>query len=367
MTPIFEDKTWAGLQQYPWVRDMQDVPQSPLHHAEGNVAIHTQMVLDALANLEEYKALSADTRELIWTAALMHDIEKRSTTVTDDDGNISSPGHAKKGAQTANQLLYRHFNIPFASRMEIVGLVRHHGFPLWALQKPDPIKALLKTSLEVNTEWVYLLAKADVLGRICADKNNLMERLEFFKELCIEQNCWGKPKQFPSNLSKFTYFRKDEQNADYVPFEDTKSDVIILSGIAGSGKDRFLTLHYPKLPVVSLDQLRRDQKIDRNDSKGNGRVIQQALELAKQHLRKGAPFAWNATNITTQMRDQLISQFAVYKPHLTLVYVEVPYTKLLSQNKSREHPIPESALQRMIDKLEVPKPWEANQVQYHVQ
>ena len=246
----------------------------------------------------------------------------------------------------------------------MVGLVRHHGLPLWSMEKPDPGKAVIKASLEVNTQWLYILAKADALGRICKDQNELLERLEFFKELCIEQRCWGFPKVFDSNLAKFSYFRKETQSADFVPFDDTLSDVVILSGIAGSGKDHYLSLHHPKLPVVSLDKLRQAQKIDRNDTKGNGRIIQQAMEDAKKYLRSGEPFAWNATNITAQMREQLINQFAVYKPRIKLVYLEVPYAKLLRQNKDREHSIPTIAVERMIDRLEVPKIWEAHEVAY---
>jgi len=55
---------------------------------------------------------------------------------------------------------------------------------------------------------------------------------------------------------------------------------------------------------------------------------------------------WNATNITLQMRDQLVGLAAPYHPAITMVYVEVPYKKLLAQNKGREHPIPELAVEK---------------------
>ncbi len=364
MKPIITDKNWDSLQKYDWVSDMNSVPQSPVHHAEGDVAVHTQMVLHELVNLPEFAELPEDAKEIVWVATLMHDIEKRSTTRVDEDGHIVSPGHSKKGAQTAGSILYRDFTIPFEWRQQVIGLVRYHGLPLWGLEKRDPVKAVIQASLEVNTEWLYLLAKADALGRTCADTASLLERLEFFRELCMEQGCWGKPRYFASNLAKFSYFRKDNQSPDFTPFENTLSEVVMVSGIAGSGKDHYLAKNYPGLPVVSLDEMRRAQKVDRNDSKGNGRIIQAAMEQAKKYLRKGDAFAWNATNITAQMREQLIDQFAVYKPKITLVYVEVPYAKLLAQNKNREHPVPTIALERMIDKLEIPKVWEAHEVNY---
>src|SRR4051812_18657809 len=99
MIQILTNKDWKDLRSsYSWVRDMEGVPQDPRHHAEGDVATHTQMVLEALAALPEYAALNPHIRELIWMAALLHDVEKRSTTFMEEGGAIVSPGHAKKGA-----------------------------------------------------------------------------------------------------------------------------------------------------------------------------------------------------------------------------------------------------------------------------
>ena len=46
---LIEDKSWSSLeQQFEWVREMNTVPQDTRYHAEGNVAVHTRMVLEAL-------------------------------------------------------------------------------------------------------------------------------------------------------------------------------------------------------------------------------------------------------------------------------------------------------------------------------
>jgi predicted kinase len=237
---------------------------------------------------------------------------------------------------------------------------------LWVFEKPNPLQALLKASLEVDTLLLVMLAKADVLGRICSDQKELLYKIELFRELCIEQNCWGKPKEFPGELSRFLYFRKEEQSPDYIPFDTRKSEVILLSGIAGSGKDHYIKKHFPQHQVISLDDMRRKLKIKHNDSKNNGRIIQEAKEQAREYLRSGTPFVWNATNITTQMRSQLIDLFVVYDPVIRIVYLEVPYKTLMTQNKNRDFPIPSAAIEKMIDKLEVPKAWEAHRIEYVV-
>jgi len=366
MWTISKTKTWDDLQKFPWVRAMQGVPQSPVHHAEGDVAVHTRMVLAALEKLPGYQDLPQQAREILWASALMHDIEKCSTTREDESGHIVSPGHAKKGAQTVRQILYRDVETPFEIRETIVGLVRYHGLPLWVFEKPNPVQALLKASLDVDTKLLVMLAKADVLGRICADQSELLYRIDMFRELCIEQGCWGKAYQFPGELSRFSFFRKEEQSPAYLPFDSRRGEVILMSGVAGSGKDHYVRTHLPDYAVVSLDHLRRKLKVRHDDAKGNGRIIQEAKEQAREYLRQGRPFVWNATNITAQMRSQLIDLFAVYDPVIRIVYIEVPYKVLVHQNRNREFPIPAMAIEKMIDKLEVPGAWEAHRVEYVV-
>lgn len=78
---LSEDKNWATLRQrFNWVEEMHQVPQDPFHHAEGNVGIHTEMVLNALTEMDAYQQLPRQQQEIMWAAALLHDVEKRSTT-----------------------------------------------------------------------------------------------------------------------------------------------------------------------------------------------------------------------------------------------------------------------------------------------
>lgn len=95
---LTERKDWDSLvQQFSWVRDMDLVPQHALHHAEGSVAVHTRMVLEALQQQPSYLRLAEQDREILWAAALLHDVEKRSTSVDEGNGQITSKNHAKRG------------------------------------------------------------------------------------------------------------------------------------------------------------------------------------------------------------------------------------------------------------------------------
>lgn len=367
---IGEPPDWSTLEaRFDWFRAMKGVSQDPTWHAEGDVFVHTKMVVEALLQLPEFQLLSAEEQHILFAAAMLHDVEKRSTTTTElIDGveRIVSPRHAKKGEYTARALLYRELNAPFAVREQVAKLVRLHGLPLWAIQKPDPEKAVIAASLVVNTQWLALLARADIHGRHCEDKEDILLRIDLFQSLCEDQDCWGKPRSFASGYGRYVYLNRGETAVDYEPFDDLKGTVHVLSALPGSGKDTYIKKHFD-LPVLSLDALRRKLQITPTDKKGNGRIIQEGKEQAKAYLRAKTSFVFNATNITSDMRQRWISLFVEYGFRVEIIYLEVPYKQLIQQNHNREYKVPETVLNRMLHKLEIPGPDEAHDLKYVVE
>ena len=84
-------------QQFDWARNMNEVPQDKLYHAEGNVAVHTWKVIEELQQLPAYSDLGGQDKEILWTAALLHDVEKRSATVVESDGRITQEDMRVRG------------------------------------------------------------------------------------------------------------------------------------------------------------------------------------------------------------------------------------------------------------------------------
>lgn len=376
--PLYEiDKPidWEAMEAtYDWFRDMRDVLQDVIWHAEGDVMIHTKMVVEELIQLPEFQMLSEQDKHILVASALMHDIEKRSTTMTEIRGGkerIVSPRHAKKGEFTVRKMLYqglwnqefKTIDTPFEIREAITKLVRNHGSPLWAITQENPQKFVIAKSLELNTQHVAILAKADVLGRICDDAEDMLFRISLFEELCRENDCWGKPKVFASNYGRFLYLSRPDIAPNYKPFEDLKMDVYVMTALPGSGKDTYIKQHFD-LPVLSLDDIRRANNISPTDKKKNGWVIQQAKEKAKEYLRIQKKFVFNATNITKEMRQKWISLFLDYKAKVHIVYLEVPYHILKKQNHNREHKVPIDVIDNMIGKLVVPMFDEAHEVEF---
>ena len=72
---------WDALEaKFDWFRDMKGVQQDPIWHAEGDVFTHTKMVVQALINLREFGELDDQQKHILFAAAMLHDVEKRSTT-----------------------------------------------------------------------------------------------------------------------------------------------------------------------------------------------------------------------------------------------------------------------------------------------
>ncbi|WP_029906783.1 AAA family ATPase [Prevotella sp. 10(H)] len=364
---LTQNKEWQALEQeFQWVAEMKNVPQHKVHHAEGNVAIHTQMVLDELTSMSEYKALPEQEKEILWAAALLHDVEKRSTSQDEGNGAISANGHARKGEYTVREILFKDIPTPFSIREKVASLVRFHGLPLWLMEKQEPAKRIHAVSLRTNTQHLKMLAEADARGRICDDPEALLESLELFEMFCKEEGCWGKAIEFPTANARYQYFNTIDGYIGYVPYDDFKCEATILSGLPGMGKDHYLKSLKKDIPVISLDAIRRKYKYSPTDRTGTGRVVQEAKEQAREYLRKKQDFVWNATNITHLMRQQLVDLFTMYGAKVKIVYIEKPYDAWREQNRNREHPLAENVLDKMLYKLEIPLLTEAHEVEYVV-
>ncbi len=365
---LTQDKSWNTLEKkFDWVEDMKEVPQHKIHHKEGNVATHTQMVLDELTKSEEYKSLSEQDQEILWVSALLHDVEKRSTSLDEGFGKVSANGHARRGEYTARTVLFRDVPTPFHIRERIASFVRYHGLPLWLLEKVEPAKKIHEVSLRISTSQLKTLAEADAKGRICNNLPQLLESLELFELFCKEQECWGKALEFENPNARFQYFDSIDGYIGYVPFDNFKSEVTILSGLPGMGKDHYIQSLNTDIPVISLDAIRKKYKLSPTDRSATGKVVQEAKEQARVYLRKGQNFIWNATNITRLMRQQLVDLFTLYDAKVKIVYLEKPYAQWRAQNLNREDVLPEKVLDKMLQKLEIPQLVEAHEVEYIVE
>ncbi len=341
---------------------LKNIPQNPEYHGEGDVYQHTEMVCGKLVELPEWRELEREEQELLFLAAAFHDIGKAVCT-KQEDGQWVSPKHTIIGEKEFRRIAYKEaeqFGLTFRQRETAAKLIRYHGLPVWFWTKRRPELDLLKAAESIPLRLLYLLSKADVQGRIEKQSGKMEENVELFADYARESGVWEKPFLFANPYTKYQYFHKEGLWQEAELYDDTEFDVILMSGLPLAGKDSWIEKNGKEMPVISLDEIR--EKMGISPTKGSGKVVQAALEEAKNLLRRKEPFIWNATNIIQETRQKLVGLFAGYGARVHIMYLEAPYRELLARNRKRERYIPELVLEDMIKKMELPAPWEAYDV-----
>ena len=359
------------VDSFPELSALKQVPQNPAYHAEGDVYCHTEMVCEVVRQEFEQKNLKPETGKradpgwaLLFLAAAFHDIGKKTCT-RNENGNFVSPNHTSVGAKLFRTFAYREaprFGLTFSQRELVANAIRYHGLPVWFWKKQRPEADLLKVAESVPLWFLYQLSYADVRGRRTENPEEFIEYVEWFAEYARELGIWEHPYSFANPYTKASFFMRDDlwQGTDL--FDNTEFDVFLLSGLPLAGKDSWIEKNGGEIPMISLDQIRGEMGIP--PAKNSGKIAHIAMERAIVFLANKQPFFWTATNIVRETRRKLITLFSSYGARVHILYLEVPYQELLARNRTRARHIPEGVLEEMINKLEIPAPWESYKVKY---
>jgi len=140
--------------------------QEPEWHPEGDVWVHTLMVVDQA--VAQSRDLDRPQRTAVMLGAVCHDLGKPATTAF-IDGRIRSPDHEQAGVEPSLRLLDRlnvHSIGGYDVRGQVVGLVAHHLKP-GMFHKAGNVGdgAFRRLALKVDLELLARLARADCMGR----------------------------------------------------------------------------------------------------------------------------------------------------------------------------------------------------------
>lgn len=345
---------WAESQS--WCALMQACLQDPEWHAEGDVWTHTQMVLEELIKLKGFADASRTEQIILLFTAIFHDAGKPATTIVEEStGRVRSPKHAAIGARIARKSLME-LGCPVDIREHICHLVLFHGRPPYLGSNRPALDDVIRVSTYLSNRLLYLFALADTRGRICTTDNRTdpEEILELWKLESQEADCFEGPFEFANDHARFLYYRDQLDNLHYEPYEDYRCRMALVCGLPGAGKDTWLENHRGELPVVSLDEIRRELKVE--PTANQGVVVQQAKERCRQFLRNRVDFAVSATNVTRQIRQLWIDVGADYNARVEIVYVEPELHTIQAQNISRNGiaAVPAWVIDRLIGKLDPP-------------
>jgi len=160
-------KLGAIDQLFPELKALIDVPQDAEWHPEGDVFVHTCLVIDRARELID--DLDYPRQVTVMLAALCHDFGKPATTAF-VDGRTRSREHEEAGVEPTNTFLDRlniHTLDGYDVRAQVIALVRDHLKPGEFYKKRNEVGdgAFRRLARKCELELLYRVARADSLGR----------------------------------------------------------------------------------------------------------------------------------------------------------------------------------------------------------
>lgn len=152
---------------FPEIKALVGCPQEPEWHPEGDVWVHTLLVVDeARLRIDD---LDKPRQLALMLGALVHDVGKPPTTAF-VDGRIRSIDHEQQGVAPATAVLDRlnvHTINGYDVRKQVLGIVAHHLKPGMFRQSPTPVSdgAFRRLAQKVDLELLARVAKSDCEGR----------------------------------------------------------------------------------------------------------------------------------------------------------------------------------------------------------
>lgn len=352
---------------------LEDTIQDKIWHQEGNVLIHTNMVLEKAYEICKSSNLSFEQQKNIYFGCLLHDFGKPFTTFTKDNGKVVAYNHEPVGVPYAREFLKKYFpEFGYARREHILTLVEFHMMPKRLIKDEANDLAFKKLSYQTDTQELYLLEVADFMGRTGSDNTESLGYLHSFANKCNELGILGKHYDIPntSELSNHQYSlvrwnilfkgmnESDNINKMKLLTTQTPCELKILIGTPGSGKSTYCKNIFPNVNVISLDEIRKELTGDITDQSQNDLVFSTGIKRLHNILKNRQSVIWDATSVSRKIRKLLIDTARKYGAFVSMVHFDLPLEVCLERNYKRDRVVPEDIIKKFYHNMQSPLPYE---------
>lgn len=340
---------------FPLLERFEETPQDAIWHAEGNVLIHTGMVLDETYKLIDENDLSKDDQVILILSALLHDISKPTTTYAEhvERENRVCVKATKHEIIGRDYLTYKLLNLGINEYVykKVISLVAYHNIPKMLVIRNNGKSEYIKHLQMVDYKLMYLLEVADIKGRICHDTEQQLQYLEEYKMFCEE---YSQEITDSYNDVVGTYlmsinemYSLDEAEHKLWNYKE-HSHVTVLCGIPASGKSS-----NAKGKIISLDEIRKE--IGDTNYKKSAEVLLIAKERLKECLRNKEDVTYDATNYRKDFRKKIFDLCHAYHARVTVHLVLKPVSACLRDNKDRPNPVDDDYIMHQAARFEYPE------------
>lgn len=347
--------------QWPLLLEFENTEQDAEWHAEGNVKIHTCMVMDEMRKIVSESDLDDSRKSILMFAALLHDYGKPITSkpVERPDGtHIGAPRHEEVGAS-----LLIHTKCPeelaFYEWIKVIKLVAYHQMPKKMVIKDLGYGDYVRLMDEAHDlTMLALLEHADMRGRHCADFEENIFYVEMFEEMVKEYNLQC-PYTFRRywNTDEEKYHRTVSALGSQISTMDEggslqfnynpHSTVTILCGLPGSGKSSLADGMDAK--VISMDALRKHYpKSDNNE------IHRLAMDELRDCLRANKDVVWDATNYRKDFRSKIAALAFKYGAYVRIIHKVKDVDKCIQDDKRREDSVGAEVILNQFHKFQLP-------------
>ena len=361
----------------PLLKEFKNTHQDKVWHAEGDVHIHTDMVLTETYSLiaNEASYLSDDDKFCLIMSALLHDIAKPVTTAERErDGRICvvAPKHEYMGisylVHKLQGLALTHYQIN-----TILGLVGYHQAPKMFVIRDLSKWQYYSLSQKCRLDLLYFLEVADMKGRTSNDLESQLEYLELFKLYAQEFGCFDQSvmpfisdspyvqgKGFRALLNG-KIFMPEEAQSKYFTHDKLHAELIVLCGISGVGKSSHIKRNYPDHRIISLDEIRASLFKNRQDMSDEGKVRQASTLMIKTALAKKQKIVYDATNVRKDFRDKVLTLGDNYDALTKIDFLTDSLPNIIKRDREREFSVGESVINYQESRFEFPEITESDE------
>lgn len=324
-----------------WHREMLD------EHIQ-NVTIHMKDIIDG--NCPEWLKRTRNHWDnlMLMAAALCHDLGKASTTRWDDGlKQWKCKNHGAVGEKITRRLFFDEPDI--CLREGVCWLVRYHMGLHNAYDKKndvDTVYAKIKT-LANSWRWVHFEDLVALYVCDCLGSESVFNDNEGWKDnMAFARQCSYKYNETMVPVPKIEW-----------------GNAIVLVGISGSGKSTYAEqLKNEGVKVISRDTIREELGMTSSDKKfkGNKKQEDKVTEVFNERLlecaRNNVPFVIDNMNLIERYRKGYKELLKDYPLNWQCIYIEAP--TLDDCKKRREGQMPPGEIDKMLDRLEFPRPYE---------